>query len=265
MTTIAAHLSVDSRGPCAIYIASDSRITWGGRSRRWDAGQKTFASSTSPEIFGYCGSAFFPTQIINQAIQQIDAGILFDEMACADERHGRWLSTIKRSLEISDNAGVPDFKLLHGSRSGNGMTCTFRLWQVSFQLDGQLWKDVEIDLEADRSHFASINGSGRDSLQDQLGIISQQEEAGTSRHAFKALFQSIKAGSDSLSGGAPQIVGMYRIRPAQSFGIIWENDRYYCGCKLVAGSNFDSIEWFNERFERADGPTKKRRRGAKRH
>lgn len=265
MTTIAAHLSVDSRGPCAIYIASDSRITWGEASRRWDAGQKAFASNTSPDIFGYCGSAFFPTQIINQVTRQVDAGILFDQMSCAEERHGRWVSTIKRSLAISANAEVPDFKLFHGARSGSGMACSFRLWLVSFQSDGQVWKDVEIDLKADQSHFASVSGSGRDSLQKQLAITENQEEAGTSRHAFRALFQSIKAGNDSLSGGAPQIVGIYRIRPARNFGMIWEGDRYYCGCKLVAGSNYECIEWFNERFERADGKTKKRLKGAKQH
>lgn len=265
MTTIASHLSIDSRGPCAIYIASDSRITWGNASRRWDAGQKTFASSASPDIFGYCGSAFFPTQIINQVTRQIDAGLLYDEMNCADERHGRWVSTIKKSLENSVSAEVPDFKLFHASRTGSGMTCSFRLWEVSFQSDGQVWKDIEIDLQSDRSHFASVRGSGRDSLRKQLAISNHQEEAGTSRHAFQALFQSIKAGRDSLSGGAPQIVGMYRIRSARSFGMIWEGNRYYCGCKLVAGSNYDSIEWFNERFERADGKTRKRLKGAKRH
>lgn len=265
MTTIAAHLSVDSRGPSAIYIASDSRITWGGASQRWDAGQKTFASSASPDIFGYCGSAFFPTQIINQVTRQIDAGLLFNEMTCSDVRHGKWLSTIKKSLENSTSAAVPNFKLFHGSRTGNKMECSFRLWEVSFQSDGQDWKDVEIDLQSDRSHFASVGGSGRDSLQKQLAITSHQEDVGTSRHAFQALFQSIKAGGDSLSGGAPQIVGMYRIDSSRSFGMIWEGNRYYCGCKLVAGSNYDSIEWFNERFERANGKTMKRLKGAKKH
>ena len=145
------------------------------------------------------------------------------------------------------------------------MTCAFRLWEVSFQSDGQKWNDVEIDLQSDRSHFASVSGSGGKSLRKQLAITSQQEEAGTSRHAFQALFQSIKSGNDLLSGGAPQIVGMYRIRSAKSFGMIWNGDRYYCGCKLVAGFNYDSIEWFNERFERADGKTKKRLKGAKQH
>lgn len=265
MTTIAAQLSVDSRGPCALYIASDSRITWGSKQRRWDAGQKTFASSTSPDIFGYCGSAFFPTQIINQVTRQIEAGILFDETACADERHGRWLNTIKKSLEISASADVPDFKLFHGSRVGSKMTCSFRLWQANFQSDGQFWRDNEIDLKTNRSHFASISGSGRNSLQKQLKTNSNSEDLGTSRHAFQGLFQSIKAGGDPLSGGAPQIVGIHRVKPAQSFGIIWNNERYYCGCKLVAGSNYQSIDWFNERFERADGKTRKRLEGAKKH
>jgi hypothetical protein len=265
MTTIAAQLSVDSRGPCALYIASDSRITWGSKQRWWDAAQKTFASHASPDIFGYCGSAFFPPQILNQVTRQIDAGLLFDETACADERHGRWLTTIKKSLENSARPDIPAFKLFHGSRGGSGMRCSFRLWQVDYQSGSQSWKDQEVSLETVRSHFASIKGTGRVNLQEQIMATSNEAEAGTSRHAFQQLFASIKEGGDPFSGGAPQIVGLHRVNHAQSFGMIWNNGRYYCGCKLVAGSNFQSIDWFNERFERADGKTMMRLKGAQRH
>lgn len=265
MTTIAAQISVDSRGPCALYIASDSRITWGKSQDRWDAGQKTFASSSSPDIFGFFGSAFFPTQVLNQVTRQIEAGILFDSDADAEERHGRWRKTICSSLENSSNPQVNDFSILHGAREGEGMNCSFRLWETKFNSSNQSWKDTEIVLRKDHSHFASVNGSGKSGLIKRLSEPSLQTETQTSRNAFQKLFQSIAEGDDGYSGGAPQIVGMFRVRNAQHFGMIWNKKRYFSGCKLVAGSNYQSIDWFNDKFERADGKTRERLNGAKRH
>ncbi len=265
MTTIAAELSIDSRGPCALYIASDSRITWGAPQYWWDSGQKSFASKTSPDIFGYCGSAFFPTQVLNQVTRQIESGILFDSSASADERHGRWLKTIMNSLENSREASVNDFALLHGARDGNGMACSFRLWQSRFNARSKAWEDKEIDLHRDHSHFASITGTGRNKLQRRLEDAVNEDHSRTSRHAFQTLFKSIGEGDDVSSGGAPQIVGIYRVKPAQYFGMIWNNERYFCGCKLVAGANFECVDWFNEQFERCDGKTRKRLAGAKKH
>lgn len=58
MTSLGVALAIDARGPSAMYIITDSRISWpnGGH---WDAGQKTFVSACSPDIFGFCGDAFF--------------------------------------------------------------------------------------------------------------------------------------------------------------------------------------------------------------
>ena len=249
MTTIAAQVSVDSRGPCALYIAPDSRITWGKSEDRWDSGQKSFASSSSPDIFGYFGSAFFPTQVLNQVTRQIEAGILFAFDAGAEERHGRWLKTIRSSLENSSNPQVKDFSILHGAREGEGMSCSFRLWEAKFSSANQSWMDTEIDLRKDHSHFASVNGSGKPGLIRRLREPSLKTETQTSRNAFQKLFQSIAKEDDSLSGGAPQIVGMFRVRNAQHFGMIWNEKRYFSGCKLVAGSNYQSIDWFNDQFE----------------
>ncbi|WP_146746348.1 hypothetical protein [Rhodovulum viride] len=265
MTTIASELSLDSRGPCALYIVSDSRITWKKHEHRWDSGQKTFASSGSPDIFGYCGSAFFPSQILNQVTRQIEAGILFDGNANARERHGRWLTTVKRSLENSQDALIEDFILLHGARDGAGMGCKFLLWKSSWSTKSRKWIDDEVKLSPEYSQFLTISGTGRDGLEKSIGSSSQEEEANTSRHAFQKLFHSIDAGGDKFTGGAPQMVGLYRVKPARHFGIIWKNKRYYCGVELVAGSNYESIEWRNEKFERADGKSKSRIKGAQEH
>ena len=265
MTTIASELSVDARGPCALYIVSDSRITWKKHEHRWDSGQKTFASSSSPDIFGYCGSAFFPTQILNQATRQIEAGILFDRNANARERHGRWFTTVKRSLENSQDALIEDFTLLHGARDGDGMKCEFLLWKSTWSASEKKWNDSKVSLSSKNSQFLTISGTGRESLTSRISSLSQEEEATTSRHAFQTLFSSIDAGNDKFSGGAPQLVGLYRVKPAQHFGIIWKNKRYYCGMELVAGSNYQNIEWRNEKFERADGKSKFRLKDAQAH
>lgn len=265
MTTIASELSMDSRGPCALYIVSDSRITWEKHEHRWDSGQKTFASNSSPDIFGYCGSAFFPTQILNQVTRQIEAGILFDENARANERHGRWLHTVKCSLENSKNALIENFTLLHGARDGSGIGCKFLLWKSTWSAKRRKWTDEVVKLRPEHSQFLTITGTGREKLESRISSSSQEDQANTSRHAFQILFSSIKDECDKFSGGAPQMVGLYRVKPAQHFGMIWKGRRYYCGVELVAGSNYENIEWRNEKFERADGKSKVLLKGAKSH
>lgn len=265
MTTLAVELSVDSRGPCAIYIASDSRITWGNSDTRWDSAQKTFISNTSADIFGYCGSAFVPTQVLNQVARQIEAGILFNASAGAAERHARWLKAIKASIANSCSAQFYDFSILHGAREGIGMSCIFRLWRSTFNAKSMTWTDTEVPITTDKSYFVSLHGTGASHLRDRMKAMDDTQTSNTSRGAFQQFFQSIKDRDDDLSGGAPQIVGIFRGKEPQYFGSIWEGSRYYCGSELVAGSKFNNVLWFNELFERADGSKKVRLKGAQKH
>ncbi|WP_321341576.1 hypothetical protein [uncultured Cohaesibacter sp.] len=249
MTTIASELSVDARGPCALYIASDSRITWKKHEHRWDSGQKTFASSNSPDIFGYCGSAFFPTQILNQVTRQIDSGILFNSDASARERHGRWLTTVKQSLKNSHDALIEDFIILHGARDGHGMKCQFLLWKSTWSAEKGKWFDTEIDLNSEHSRFLTISGTGGKHLETRMKSSPPGKDAATSCHAFQTLFNSIDAGDDKLSGGAPQMVGIYREKPAQHFGVIWKDRRYFCGSEL------ETMRALNGAMRNSNGPT----------
>jgi hypothetical protein len=59
MTTIVTWAAVDTHGVSSIYIASDSRISWGATTV-WDSGRKTFASQDCPFVFGYWGDVLFP-------------------------------------------------------------------------------------------------------------------------------------------------------------------------------------------------------------
>ena len=71
MTTLQSWVSYSDTGekphlPRAVYIASDSRITWGAAHRRWEAGRKVFAAKEYPHLFGYCGDVILPALLIGQ-------------------------------------------------------------------------------------------------------------------------------------------------------------------------------------------------------
>ena len=75
---------------------------------------------------------------------------------------------------------------------------------------------------------------------------------------------ALKGGADRQSGGAPQMVGLYRVENGQTFGIRYERKMYLHGSR-VHPSAAGTVDWRNERFERIDGRTGKRLPGAQRH
>ena len=77
MTLLASWLAVDSRAPSAVYIMSDSRISWDNRAF-FDYGKKVFGCKNYPDIFGYCGDVLFPSIVLNQIVDIADHGLLFD-------------------------------------------------------------------------------------------------------------------------------------------------------------------------------------------
>src|SRR5713226_2635744 len=114
MTSLAVALSVDQRGPAALYIITDSRFSW-GLGQHWDAGQKTFSSIRTPDIFGFCGDAFFPPAIIHQFVEQVNRGVLFSECMTADERHAVVAAVLKQAIGQQSRAPIVNFSVFHGS------------------------------------------------------------------------------------------------------------------------------------------------------
>jgi hypothetical protein len=70
MTSLVSWIGVDSLAPASIYLASDSRISWGNR-LTWDYSRKLFASRNHPEILGYFGDVLFPSQVLGQLIDLV--------------------------------------------------------------------------------------------------------------------------------------------------------------------------------------------------
>jgi hypothetical protein len=107
MTSLAVALAVDSRGPTAIYIITDSRLTWDSTAvQRWDFGQKTFASARTPDVFGFCGEALFPPMILRQTLDQINCGLIFADGINAAERHEMLFAGLRSSFEQRTRAPV---------------------------------------------------------------------------------------------------------------------------------------------------------------
>jgi hypothetical protein len=83
---------------------------------------------------------------------------------------------------------------------------------------------------------------------------------------FSGLCDAIAGGEDPLTGGAPQLAGIYRTASAEFFGVVWSGARYVMGTPdSLAAVDPRAIEWRNRLFERCDGTTLLLLSGAQRH
>ena len=133
------------------------------------------------------------------------------------------------------------------------------------------WKRYEgwtekrwIDLP-EKSGIIDVFGSGEEVINKWYSYWSKTRQGRTSRSVFSAFCDALQSGEDKRSGGAPQLVGVYRKGAAESFGIIYKNNRYLFGLPVDVSDNLDAVEWRNSLFERCDWRTMKPLEGAQRH
>ena len=256
MTTLLAWAGADQRGPASLYLASDSRITWGSASASWDRGRKLFAAQTQPHLFGYCGDAFFPTQILSQIADMIDG-----ELIC---RSGQELNVclksivdiLEKSLDGYPISQLQDFSILHAMRVGNGLKCHFYLHEIRF---------AKKKIEAVRpiampqcSEVLTVTGSGAACFRTSMFAWSQSDVQKTSRAVFSAFCDALRDSGDSLSAPPPQLIGLYRIGAGRALGVIWDGKRYFNGIEVSGNANYKSVQWHNDLFEIANPVTMKR-------
>ena len=65
-----------------------------------------------------------------------------------------------------------------------------------------------------------------------------------------------------MTGGLPQIVGLYRVKNSRLFGIVKNEKKYIYGKESYEDINSERIEWRNENFERMNPETLKILSGA---
>lgn len=264
MTSLAAMVARDSRGPSSLYLITDSRITWGGSAQHWDAGRKTFASPTSADIFGYCGDAYFMPMSLGQVLSIAASKVLDLSSPEADARHRLILSLLTPSLSMMKTKHVLPMTLFHGGRDRDLMTSRFRLWRSQFDPKTMLWSDEELVVE-DRSYLATTDGSGKTHVEKFERKAAKTSAAGTSRSAVHAFCTSLRSASDPFSGGAPQLVGLWRKGHAKQFGFCWNGKSFVGGMQVTSDLDCEGVEWFNHLFERCDGRTGQRLAGSPSH
>lgn len=264
MTSLVAFVSIDSHGPTAFYLGSDSRITWKTH-QRWDSGRKVFASRRYPHAFGYCGDVVFPSLALSQVIELIDTEVLFIGANSPDECHLRVTSAIKASFSLRQNAPDSDFEILHVIRDGSSNQSVFKLWKLTYEVSNGSWTDLKIDVASDRSCLVLALGSGANAITRHQRRWQSSEQGETTRAIYSAFCDSLISQEDTRSGGAPQLAGIYRSGPARMIGTVHNSVKYFCGLPVTEEIMSDALEWRDELFQRIDGSTLKLQVGAKRH
>jgi hypothetical protein len=264
MTTLIAWVAYDQRRPSSFYLASDSRITWGSQHHRWDAGRKLFACRNSPDLFGYAGDVVFPCLCLSQVVDALDNGLLVTEEASPSERADAVYNAIQTSFGRRHNVIERDFTIFHATRENEGVNTNFHFWSIEFISESKTWSRTEV-LIGDRTNIVKSAGSGGKSAEQHAALWTSYLDPGLSRSIFSGFCDHLEKKEDPLSGGAPQLVGLYLKGPAKNFGIVSGGQPFLYGLPVVPNMSSASLEWRDTLLQRVDGQTLKLVSGSQRH
>jgi hypothetical protein len=181
----------------------------------------------------------------------------------------RWVLPMKGAFESRHHAPDYSFSILHGGRQAERMDAEFRMWQLSYSAATAStlanWTDTELEIETDHSSLIVALGSGGPAVETQKDALKIDPQGRTSRAVFWAFCDALKSKIDPLSGGAPQVVGLYRKGTPESFGVSYQGQRYFQGLSLPNGVRTDGVRWRDENFQHVDGTTLELLPGAQRH
>ena len=250
MTSLVSWIGIDSRAPASLYLASDSRVSW-DPVRGWNHGRKVFASRLRPDIFGYCGDVLFPSLFLGQAIELIDDGLLFSTAADHCARATELMSFAAAAFLSYPVTERQPFQFVYGSRDGSGMKSLFQVSVIAWEARAGF--ALTHQTVPQQSAPLIVLGSGRNSVDKWYERWNRTDHKRTSRAVFSAFCDSLSAGDDPRSGGAPQLVGIYRQGSARTIGAVFRSQKYRLGLSVDCPTS--SLEWRNELFELCDGLT----------
>ena len=210
------------------------------------------------------GDVLFPSQILSQIIDLIDAGVLFTPKDDTEQK----LDKIKFFLYqvAGEYPNLSDVYIYYCSRldkdGKSSLSSTFRMYRLCFR--NNQWLSERIGMPM-KSGTIIIDGSGKEQVRSAIEVWQQSPHKDTSRSMFSAFCDALETAKDSRSGGAPQLVGIHRKGNARCFGVVHKNKRYFLGLPVSNPGNPNSINWFNDIFEITNGATKKRQAGVQKH
>ena len=249
MSTVVTWATRDSHGITSLYFISESRISWGSNTT-WDYGQKVFSLQNSG-IIAYCGDVLFPTQTISQLKDLIDKEILFKN----DDTNANKIEVIKEYIENSFNnypIKINNTVILISLVKNK----VFNSYKLSISNNAIIIEELNIIANKPIAY-----GSGKKYFDK---VFSRLKNDIYSRYIYQAFFKTIEEAEDKISGGAVQLVGIYRDSKSQTFGIIQNNEKFIYGQKIISKNIPLNVEWRNRNFEIMDEKTLKRKKGAQR-
>jgi hypothetical protein len=242
---------------------TDSRITWGSPEHRWDAGRKIFSPIEQPHVFRYCGDVVFPSLVLGQVVSAIDQGIIFDPSDTADMKHQAIYESIKTSHQGRHNIPEQDFSIIHIMRRSAWPITAFSAWSIRYLASSRQWSSEELPVPT-RTGVLIALGSGATAAKSHERKWNESDVGGTSRAIFSAFCESISSNADELSGGPPQLSGVYSDKPPRTLGIILNRQPFLHGLQLKIGMALSNIEWRDELFQRIDPTNMQPVKGARR-
>lgn len=250
MTSLIAWTGYDGTRPASVYLASDSRLTWPDGSR-WDHGRKLFASQSRPEILAYCGEVLFPSQVLGQVIAAIDGGAL-DECPDANNKRDAVHALIDDSFAEYPQSYRGSFEVLYCTRTGSGPSSEMHCFEIASGKSGSGMTSKLIPMPKS-SGVVAIRGSGCAVIKKWTDYWFRSGQAGgvTSRGAFAGFCDAIASKEDLQSGGAVQLVGLFRKGEAKTFGVCLLGSSSIYGLALRT-AKLPNTEWRNESFERCN-------------
>src|SRR6185369_13567942 len=224
--------------PASVYIATDSLITWGDGDD-WQHGKKVFACSTSPDIFGFCGDRLFASVVLGQVVNSIDSGYLFVEGEDATRRMSKVAQLIRRLWDTYPDSKKDKVHIVHVTRQGEGVPARFICQE--HKLYPNRAPEVMPPIVAppgERSRAIMARGTGQSAVLNSIVEWNRQySNRHTSRAMFSAFCLSVQSRRDSFTGGAPQLVGLFRIGNGRSFGVVWEDQLFFDGLSTLSKTN----------------------------
>ena len=219
-----------------------------------------------PEIFGYCGDVTFPVQVLGQVVEQIDNRLFFSEQEKYQSKLEKVRFKVEQSFRKLPKEHQRPFEILYVSRDNHRMASVFLVAKIKLDIDHNVVSEC-ISLPSESGLIIGVR-SGYSSLQqwyyEWVGSPYKDPDGvnRTSSSVFSAFCDSLKSCDDPLSGGAPQLVGLYRIGPAKTFGIIYDGELYFNGLPVGNTTSLNCAEWRNRLFERCDGESMDLLKGA---
>jgi hypothetical protein len=268
MTTLQSWISYTDTGerpdlPRAVYLASDSRITWGTADIRWEAGRKVFAPSAEPHLFGFCGDVVLPVLLIGQIVSAIDAGIFFSSELSAHERQEAVLRAVERGIASAVMTPTTDFVIHHIYREREWPNTFFHAWTIRYNSCDHSCTSHEL-LIPTTTNVLGVFGSGQKSAKAHHDSWQNTEAAGRSRAILSSFCDSIRSDDDSLSGGAPQLAALYTSGPPVQIGMYIDGRLYMNGMEIEAGPALSNIRWRDCIGQEIDSQTGNVAHGARR-